>query len=136
MSLTFGDIWFIIIIALVVIVIGLFVCANFEFDPIAIIVSVIIGVIIIVVAVIGLNWYNTSTASGQRKVKDFKTEIENGLNREITITSENGREIFHYIGKIDIENNDRYILFESEEGERYIIYYGVQDTVIIKEISS
>lgn len=134
MNLTFGDIWFIIIIALIVIIIGLFVCANFEFDPVAIIVSIIIGIIIIVIAFIGINWYNTSTASGQRKVKDFKTEIENGLKREITITSEEGREIFHYIGKVDIENNNGYILFESEEGERYIIYYGVQDTVIIKEI--
>ena len=136
MSLTFGDIWFIIIIVLAVAVAGLFVCAYFDFNPVAIIASVIVGVIIIVIAFIGINWYNTSTASGQRKVKDFKTEIQNGLNREITITSEEGREIFHYIGKVDIEDNNGYILFESEEGERYIIYYGVQDTVIIKEISS
>jgi len=134
MNLTFGDIWFIIIIVLVVAVIALYVCASFDWEPIIIIVSIIVGIIIIVVALIGLNWYNTSTASGQRKVKDFQTEIQNGLNREITITSEDGREIFHYIGKVDIEDNDRYILFESEKGERYIIYYGVQDTVIIKEI--
>lgn len=134
MNLTFGDIWFIIVIGLVVAVIAMFVCAYFEFDPIVIIISVIVGIIIIIVAIICIKWYNTSTASGQRKVKDFQTEIQNGLNREITITSEEGREIFHYIGKVDIEDNDRYILFESEKGERYIIYYGVQDTVIIKEI--
>lgn len=135
MTLTFGDIWLIIVIVIAVVLIALMVCINLDFHTIAIITSVIVGVIIIVIAFIGVNWYNTSTASGQRKVKDFKTEIQNGLNREITITSEEGREIFHYIGKIDIEDNDRYILFESEEGERYIIYYGIQDTVIIKEIS-
>ena len=136
MNLTLGDIWFIIMLIIALIVIAIMVCAHFDFDMTVIIASVILGIVILIVAVIGLNWYNTSTASGQRKVKDFKTEIQNGLNREITITSEEGREIFHYIGKIDIEDNNGYILFESEEGERYIIYYGVQDTVIIKEISS
>lgn len=136
MNLTLSDIWFIIMLVIALIIIAIMVCAHFDFDKTVIIASVILGVVIIIVAFIGINWYNTSTASGQRKVKDFKTEIENGLKREITITSEEGREIFHYIGKVDIENNDRYILFESEEGERYIIYYGVQDTVIIKEISS
>ena len=82
----------------------------------------------------GLSWYHTNTASGQRSYKDFKSDISGGLNREITITAEDGREIFHYEGKIDIETqNDGYILFESEEGQRYIIYYGVQDTVLIVE---
>lgn len=136
MTLTLKDIFLLAVIIIAVIIIALIVCANFDFEPVVIIASVIIGVIIIIIAFIGINWYNTSTASGQRKVKDFKTEIENGLKREITITSEEGREIFHYIGKVDIEDNNGYILFESEEGERYIIYYGVQDTVIIKEISS
>lgn len=136
MNLTLSDIFLLAVIIVAVIIIALIVCANFDFEPVVIIASVILGVVIIIVAFIGINWYNTSTASGQRKVKDFKTEIENGLKREITITSEEGREIFHYIGKVDIEDNNGYILFESEEGERYIIYYGVQDTVIIKEISS
>lgn len=135
MNLTLSDIWFIIMLIIALIVIAIMVCAHFDFDMTVIIACVILGIVILIVAVIGINWYNTSTASGQRKVKDFKTEIQNGLNREITITSEEGREIFHYIGKIDIEDNNGYILFESEEGERYIIYYGVQDTVIIKEIS-
>ena len=82
----------------------------------------------------GINWYHTHTASGAREYKDYQSNIQGGLNREITITAEDGREIFHYEGKVDIEtNNDNYILFESEEGQRYIIYYGVQDTVLIVE---
>ena len=38
-------------------------------------------------------------------------------------------------GKVDIESNhtDNYIKFESEEGKRYIIYYGIQDTITIIE---
>lgn len=100
----------------------------------------IIGIVLIVASIIltfSLNWYHTSFASGIRNYKDFQSEINQGLNREIIITAEDGREIFHYEGKIDIETDhtgsDRYILFESEEGQRYIIYYGVQDTVLIIE---
>ena len=82
-----------------------------------------------------MNWYNTSTASGIRGMKDFKSELTNGIEREITITAEDGREIFHYQGKVDVESDhtDNYIKFESEEGKRYLIYYGIQDTITIIE---
>ena len=57
------------------------------------------------------------------------------LEREIIITAEDGREIFRYEGKIDIDNNhaDNYIKFDDENGKRYLIYYGIQDTVTIIE---
>ena len=92
------------------------------------------GTIAVVVALMSvLHWYHTSTAAGARSYKDFKTNFDNGLVREVTITAEDGREIFHYEGKIDIEDNENYILFESEDGRRYIIYYGKLDTVMIVE---
>lgn len=102
------------------------------------------GIIICAVAILlalglmfGLSWYNKNTASGARAFKDFESNLQNGILREITITAEDGREIFHYEGKIDIETshseNANYILFESEEGLRHIIYYGIQDTVLIIE---
>ena len=103
----------------------------------SIIISGIVLVIVSIIMIFGCNWYHTSFASGMRSYKDFQSDINQGLNREIIITAEDGREIFHYEGKIDIETDhrsaDRYILFESEEGQRYIIYYGVQDTVLIIE---
>ena len=82
-----------------------------------------------------VGWYHTSTASGMREMKDFKSEIENGIEREITITSEDGRQIFYYDGKVDVESNhtDNYIKFDDENGKRYIIYYGIQDTITIIE---
>lgn len=87
-----------------------------------------------------MNWYNTSTASGIRNYKDFKSEMSNGIYRELTITAEDGREIFSYEGKFDIEinkeNDNRYLRFESEDGKRYTIMYGIQDTVIITEKDS
>lgn len=68
-------------------------------------------------------------------MKDFRSNLSNGIEREITITTEDGREVFRYQGKIDVESDhtDNYIKFESEDGKRYIIYYGIQDTVKIIE---
>lgn len=82
-----------------------------------------------------VGWYNTHTASGKRALKDTKSELNDGINREITITSEDGRQIFYYKGKVDIESNheDNYIKFESEDGRRFIVYYGIQDTIVIEE---
>lgn len=97
--------------------------------------SLILSFIIIVASIFGLSWYNTSTAQGMRNYKDFQSNMENGIDREITITAEDGREIFHYEGKIDVETDhtDNYIKFESEDGKRYIIMYGITDTITIIE---
>ena len=95
----------------------------------------IICTMLFVLLCYGFHWYNTSTASGIRSLKDFKSNLSNGIEREITITAEDGRQIFHYEGKVDVESNhvDNYIKFESEQGKRYLIYYGVQDTISIIE---
>lgn len=99
------------------------------------IVSIVVSIGLTVALGFGLNWYNTSTASGIRNFKDYQSNLSNGIEREITITAEDGRKIFHYEGKVDVESNhtDNYIKFESEEGKRYIVYYGIQDTITIIE---
>lgn len=106
-----------------------------KYTRIAGLVIVFSTVVVTVLLAIFLNWYNTSTASGIRGMKDFRSNLSNGIEREITITTEDGREVFHYQGKIDVESDhtDNYIKFESEDGKRYIIYYGIQDTVKIIE---
>lgn len=98
-------------------------------------ISSIISIIIIIGMIIGGFWYYDNVASGIREVKDQKSALNNGIEREITITTEDGREIFYYKGKCDIKtDNDNYILFEDEEGKRQIIYWGITDTVIISEL--
>lgn len=98
-------------------------------------ISSLVSIIIIGVIMALTGWYNTNTAAGKRALKDFKSNINNGIEREIIITAEDGREIFRYDGKIDIESNheDNYIKFDDEHGKRYIIYYGIQDTITIIE---
>ena len=96
-------------------------------------IALIIGLIIEALFIGFLSWYNTKTAGGVRHYKDYVSDIENGLNRSIDIYAEDGRQIYHYDGKIDIEDNNGYILFEDEDHKRHIIYYGALDTVIIEE---
>ena len=122
----------VVFIILVLISIGIWYCND---SWIAGIISIVVSIGLTVALGFGLNWYNTSTASGIRNFKDNQSNLSNGIDREITITAEDGRKIFHYEGKVDIESNhtDNYIKFESEEGKRYIIYYGIQDTITIIE---
>lgn len=132
--LTIGNYVFLGFLAIVLIAISISigVCT----DSIALgISSGVISITIFIAAFCGISWYNTSTASGIRAYKDYQSNIDNGIEREITITAEDGREIFHYKGKVDVESDhtDNYIKFESEEGKRYMIYYGITDTIVIKE---
>lgn len=92
---------------------------------------------IVVSGTIGVGyWYYNNTARGVRAMKDQQSELNNGLMREITITAEDGREIFHYKGKCDIETSNGYILFEGEDGLRRMIYYGALDTIIVVELET
>lgn len=136
MTLTFGNIVAIILVAIGIASVCLFIAYGIE-SKTPLLISIPIIIVCVIAMMFGLSWWNTHTASGARSVKEYKSEFNNGLEREITITAEDGREIFHYEGKVDIETkhdgNANYILFESEEGQRYLIYYGITDTVLIIE---
>ena len=134
MALTLWNWVFIGFIFLCGLGISLFIWGDIE-STIGALINVIVTIVICFVLILAINWYNTSTASGIRGYKDFQSELSNGIDREITITAEDGREIFHYEGKVDIESNheDNYIKFEGEDGKRYMIYYGIQDTITIIE---
>ena len=134
-NLTIGN-WVVVAIAVIAGIIITAWIAN-EVGKKPAIVNAIIATIITIVIIVGFNWYNTSTASGIRHYKDFKSEMSNGIERELVITAEDGREIYRYKGKFDLEmshaDGDRYVRFEDENGIRHTIVYGVQDTVIVTE---
>ena len=127
--------WIVLVVVFIILVLISIGIWYYNDSWIAGIVSIVVSIGLTVALGFGFNWYNTSTASGIRNFKDHQSNLSNGIDREITITAEDGREIFHYEGKVDIESNhtDNYIKFESEEGKRYIIYYGIQDTITIIE---
>lgn len=109
--------------------------AFISFDSKCGIIALLVVILILLSCIFGFKWYYSSTASGMRAIKDQQSNFNKGLNREITITAEDGREIYHYKGKCDIETQDRYILFEGEDGLRRTIYWGITDTIIIEELN-
>lgn len=131
---TFGNLVFFITLIICAIMITLAVFGSAKYIKIGIITGIALALLVVGI-IIATGWYNTNAAEGIRAVKDFKSNINNGLEREIIITAEDGREIFRYEGKIDIDNDhaDNYIKFDDENGKRYLIYYGIQDTVTIIE---
>ena len=96
--------------------------------------GILITVFVVLIIIGGGFWYCNNTAGGIRAMKDQQSELSNGLMREITITAEDGREIFHYVGKCDIETNGNYILFEDENCMRQMIYWEITDTIIMSEL--
>lgn len=96
--------------------------------------GILITVFVVLLLIGGGFWYCNNTASGARAIKDQQSNLNNGLMREITITAEDGRKIFHYVGKCDIETNGNYILFEDENDLRQMIYWGITDTIIVSEL--
>ena len=96
--------------------------------------GLMITIFLVLLIIGGGFWYCNNTAGGARAMKDQQSNLNNGLMREITITAEDGREIFHYVGKCDIETNGNYILFEDENRLRQMIYWGVTDTIIVSEL--
>ena len=135
MALTMGN-WIIVGIVALLGIVSLIMC-YLDDEAMTGLILFVIALVLCLALMFGLSWWHNNTANGIRAMKDYESNMHNGINREITITAEDGREIFHYEGKCDIEtshqNSENYILFESEEGLRYIIYYGVQDTVLIVE---
>ena len=84
--------------------------------------TVMICIVLIVAVLLGMLWYFNNTASGQRALVDQKSNVNNGMERTITIYTADGEVIATYTGKIDIETNDGgYIKFDFE-GKRYIYY--------------
>lgn len=108
--------------------------SRFKSSNKGLIVSLIMLVVGYFVAYIE-SWGNVNTASGQRKMKDYESEFNYGLDREIAIYAEDGREIYKYEGKVDLKVNQdsRDLEFIDQEGKKQIIIFGIQDTAIIKE---
>lgn len=114
--------WFLFIsLSLIVLLVGLFVAFVIE-NIAGKIISIIVALLVILGLFFGMRWYFQNTASGQRALTDQKSNLDNGLERTVTIYTADGEIIAQYTGKIDIEGNDGgYVLFDYE-GKRYTYY--------------
>lgn len=84
--------------------------------------GMLVAVALTVALLVGMLWYFGNTASGQRALVDQKSELNNGIERTITVYTADGKVIAQYTGEIDIEGNDGgYVLFDYD-GKRYTYY--------------
>ena len=118
--MTIGCCLFCIFITLFVVFAGAVCYAICENLPCKIL-TVIICLVLVVGTYAGCRFY-MSTASGQRALLDQKSELQNGIERTVTVYTANGEVMAQYKGKIDLEsNNSGYVKFDYK-GKRYIYY--------------
>ena len=84
---------------------------------------IIVVAVAIIAAIIGFGfWYYGNTAAGQRAMVDQRSNMQNGLERTVTVYTASGDVIAKYEGLIDLAANEGgYIKFDFE-GKRYIYY--------------
>lgn len=94
--------------------------------------SAIIALIVSIALFLGMRWYYSSTAPGSRAMKDQQSNLENGLERTITVYNINGEEIWNYTGKMDLTyDGDGSIYFDdAQTGKRTIIYNPTGITIV------
>lgn len=91
------------------------------------VVSLILAAVCIVSPIVYMQ-----TESGQRALKDQKSNFGDGIERTVTVYDINGEIIEQYNGKFDVETTSEYIIFDDENDKRHMIYF-TTGTVIITE---
>lgn len=94
--------------------------------------QVLIGAIcvfLVFALLFGMLWFFNNTAAGQRALVDQESNLNNGMERTVTIYTADGEIIAQYTGLIDIETNDGgYVKFDFD-GKRYIYYNCFVETI-------
>lgn len=85
------------------------------------IIGTLVTIPICVAIILGFQWYFANTAEGQRAMIDEKINLQNGIERTVTVYTADGKQLAQYKGKIDISDNDGYVKFDFD-GKRYIYY--------------
>ena len=97
-----------------------------------------ITIILSIIVWIGFGWYYNNTAAGERALKSQRSELGDGITRELTVYDMEGDVIETYKGKFDIDfsssQSGQRIVFDDEQGIRHVIYPG-GGIVIINEVS-
>ena len=126
--------WVLLIVGIIIAIGGIAVALYYAHDEdFAVAITVFLVTLVVGAAcIIGPIVYS-NTEEGKRALKDQQSNFGNEIERTIKVIDIYGDVIQEYSGKFDVEtNNDRYILFDDENGKRHIIYFGTS-TIIIDE---
>lgn len=131
--MTIGAIILDIVIAIAIMGIGILISSE-ECENVwkGVVITSLIAVIVLVITIIVQIWFYGNTASGARAIKSQKSELTNGLKRDVKVYSADGKLLQEYTGKFDVDYDNDRIVFDDEKGKRHTIYYPT-GTVIIDE---
>lgn len=125
-----------LIILGVIFLVGAIVATYFAFDScddkgkiIPIVIAVLCAVALIVTIFVGIN----GTENGKRWKKDLNSEFNGGLQRTITCYNQYGDVLRVYEGKMDIQTNEGNKIVFVMDNQKYMVYKGDFDTVIVEE---
>lgn len=110
------------VIILLCLIIGIAAYIMYAIDtPTATTIGTLVTIAICVATIFGFRWYYANTAAGQRAMLDQKSNLQNGIERTVTVYTADGKQLAQYKGKIDISDSDGYVKFDFD-GKRYIYY--------------
>lgn len=91
---------------------------------------------IVILFVIGgcIYWWLNSTGSGVRTVKNFQSETNNGIEREIRVYNADGKQIMYEKGKFDVSHKNRSIQYVDQNNRKHNIYFGDNTSVVVNEL--
>lgn len=118
-------------IVLILGAIGIIIVSFIE-DKVDGLIAIIITMVIMGGIVAFQFWFYKNTAEGNRAIKSQESNLNNGIERIVTVYDLNGQVIQKYEGKFDVTYDNSRILFDDENGKRHTIYY-TTGTVIIDE---
>lgn len=114
-------------------IVSILACSAFCKNSTTILVAIVCCMVLALTFGVG-KWYYSSTASGQRALKDQESELSNGVERTIKVITNDGYMVYEYRGKTDVEIHDEYIVFD-ENNTRRILYRSKTSTLLIEEIN-
>jgi len=101
------------------------------------IIALLVGVAIIVLGIMGGNWWMNNTASGLRMRITWQAEMNIGLHRNIQVFTATGVLVYEYEGRFDVDQNENRIIIDiiNENNEARRVYVSAPaGVVIISEI--
>ena len=97
-------------------------------------ISLAVALILTIFFIILNIWYINNSESGARMIKDFQSDTQGGIRRNVKVYSMTGEKTFEDEGVFDIEQSDYRLKYINEKGKVIIIYLGNSSSAIVEEV--
>ena len=97
-------------------------------------ITLLVALILSIMFIVFNVWYVNNTESGARMIKDFQSETQGGIRRNVKVYSMTGEKTFEDEGVFDIEQSDYRLKYINEKGKVIIIYLGNSSSAIVEEV--